>query len=117
MNKAVHQQNALSSLGDSLTVVIDKIGDRPSGELSPELPLIQRAMACSAYFGKRPTLNRGSTNSNIPIALGIPAVTIGRGGLGGAAHSLDEWWIEKDAYKSTQLALLLLVSESGYVSD
>ena len=72
-------------------------------------------MACTAYFGKRPTLTRGSTNSNTPISINIPAVTIGRGGLGRNAHALDEWWIDKDGYKATQLALLLLVSESGFV--
>ena len=59
----------------------------------------------------RPT--RGSTNANIPIAKGIPAVTIGRGGEGGWAHSLLEWWANKDGYKGTQYALLLLVAESG----
>jgi hypothetical protein len=42
----------------------------------------------------------------------VPAVTIGRGGEGGGAHSLDEWWINKDGYKSIQLALLILLSES-----
>ncbi len=96
-----------------MTVDIEKIGDRPSGELSEDLPIIQRAMACTAYFGKRPVLTRGSTNSNTPIALGVPAVTIGRGGLGRNAHSLHEWWLDVEGYKATQLALLLLVSESG----
>ena len=58
-------------------------------------------------------LTIGSTDSNIPISLGLPAVTIGRGGVGGGAHSLDEWWLNKDGYKSIQLALLILLSESG----
>ena len=76
------------------------------------LPIVQRAMACTAYMGKRPQLTRGSTNSNIPISLGIPAVTIGRGGVGRNAHSLDEWWLDIDGFKYTQLALLLLLSEA-----
>lgn len=109
--EALHYQNSLSRLGDTLTVVIDQIGNRPSGELSPTLPLIQRAIASTAYFGKRPTLTRGSTNSNIPISLGIPAVTIGRGGDGGKAHSLDEWFVNEEGHKAIQLALLLLLSE------
>jgi len=113
INKAVEKQNKLKRLGEDLTVVIDKIGYRPSGELSPELPLIQRALASTAYFGKLPELTRGSTNSNIPISLGIPAVTIGRGGVGAYAHSLDEWWLDKDAYKAIQLAYLLMISEAG----
>lgn len=109
---ALHKQNELKRLGDDLTVDIDKIGNRPSGQLSPEFPLIQRAMASTAYFGKIPELTRGSTNSNIPISLGIPAVTIGRGGVGAYAHSLDEWWLDKEGYKAIQLAYLLLVSEA-----
>ena len=113
MYRARDEQNALSRLGDTLTVELEMIGNRPSGELGAEIPLVQRAMASTAFFGKRPILNRGSTNSNIPIALGIPAVTIGRGGKGANAHSLDEWWLDADGYKATQLALLVLVAESG----
>ena len=70
-------------------------------------------MAATAFMGKPPQLTRGSTNSNIPISLGIPAVTLGRGGVGANAHSLDEWWIDRDAYKSIQLAFILMVSEAG----
>lgn len=113
VQKALDEQNKLKRLGKDLEVVVEKIGDRPSGEASPELPLVQRAMACTAYFGKRPELTRGSTNSNIPISMGIPAITIGRGGVGANAHSLDEWWIDKEGYRSIQLAFLLMLSEAG----
>lgn len=114
VDKALEEQNSLMRLGEKLTVEMEMIGNRPSGELSADLPLVQRAMASTAYFGKRPQLTRGSTNSNIPIAKGIPAVTIGRGGHGANAHSLDEWWLDVEGYKSTQLALLLLVAEAGF---
>lgn len=113
VQEALEYQNSLVRLGDKLTVDIDQIGNRPSGELSESLPLIQRAMACTALFGKRPRLTRGSTNSNIPISLGVPAVTVGRGGEGANAHSLDEWWINKDGHKAIQFTLLLLLSEAG----
>jgi len=114
---ALDEQNALLRLGDSLRVEIEMIGNRPSGEESSSLPLVQRAMAASAFLGKRPGLTRGSTNSNIPISMGIPAVTIGRGGRGAHAHALNEWWIEGDSYKATQFGLLLVVVESGLVVD
>ena len=113
VNNAVFRQNQLARIGHPIRASIEKIGDRPSGELSPELPLIQRAMAATAYFGKRPQLTRGSTNSNIPISRGIPSVTIGRGGNGGDAHSLHEWWINENGHEATQLAFLLLMLESG----
>lgn len=110
---AVYDQNKRKRLGEELTVTIDKIGNRPSGELSSDLPLIQRTIAATAYFGKRPTLTRGSTNSNIPISKGIPSVTIGRGGTSANAHSLDEWWYNADGHKAIQMALLLLIAEAG----
>ncbi len=112
-NKALENQNKIKRIGADITLKIDKIGNRPSGELPPHLPLVQRAMAATAFMGKPPKLTRGSTNSNIPISLGIPAVTLGRGGVGANAHSLDEWWIDREAYKSIQLAFLLMISEAG----
>jgi tripeptide aminopeptidase len=115
--QALDEQNALMRLGDSLTVTFEMIGKRPSGELPTDLPLVQRAMAASAFLGKRPSLTRGSTNSNIPISLGIPAVTIGRGGRGAHAHALTEWFLEGDGYRATQFGLLLLIAESGLVAD
>lgn len=117
LNKAVQEalnhQNGLKRRGPELKVEIDKIGNRPSGTLSDQLPLVQRSLAATRLFGVEPYLTRGSTNSNIPIALGIPAVTIGRGGKGGKAHSLDEWWVNEDGHKAIQLALLILLSEAG----
>ncbi|MCB0631952.1 MAG: M20/M25/M40 family metallo-hydrolase [Saprospiraceae bacterium] len=113
VQEALEEQNGIRRRGPELTVTLDRIGDRPSGELSSELPLIQRAMAALQPFGESPSLTRGSTNSNIPISLGIPAVTIGRGGDGGNAHSLDEWYLNVEGYKAVQYALLLLVAEAG----
>ncbi len=107
----LEEQNALRRDGRPLTAEIEMIGKRPSGELSPGLPLIQRALAASEAFGHEPRHTRGSTNSNIPISLGIPAVTIGRGGEAQWAHSLLEWWANKDGYRAIQYALLLLVAE------
>jgi tripeptide aminopeptidase len=113
VNAALIHQNEVKRQGPDLTVFVDKIGNRPSGELSDGLPLIQRTLAATTYFGTQPYLTRGSTDSNIPISKGIPAVTIGRGGKGGKAHSLDEWWLNKEGHKAIQLALLILLSESG----
>ena len=113
VNQALLDQNQRKRRGPELTAKIDKIGNRPSGELSDQLPLVQRTLAATQAFGVTPYLTRGSTNSNIPIAKGIPAVTIGRGGDGGNAHSLDEWWTNKEGHKAIQLALLILLMEAG----
>ncbi|MDZ7647957.1 MAG: M20/M25/M40 family metallo-hydrolase [Cytophagales bacterium] len=112
IQKALDEQNNMKRSGPDLTVDIQKIGDRPSGELTEDLPLIQRTMASIKYFGEEPRVTRGSTNANIPIAKGIPAVTIGRGGKSGNAHSLKEWWLDVDGYKAIQFALLTVVAEA-----
>jgi len=109
----LEHQNKIKRIGPNLTLEIEKIGNRPSGELSDKLPLIQKSLAASNLFGISPKLSRGSTNSNIPISLGIPSVTLAWGGKGGKAHSLGEWWINEDGHKAIQLALLILLSESG----
>jgi tripeptide aminopeptidase len=112
IQKGLDEQNHIKRMGPDLTVDIQKIGDRPSGELNEDLPLIQRTMASVKYFGEEPRVTRGSTNANIPIAKGIPAVTIGRGGKSGNAHSLKEWWLDVDGYKAIQFALLTVVAEA-----
>jgi len=113
MNAAIEEINTNRRSGDALKLEIEKIGERPSGELPASLPLIQRAIAATNSFGVNPKLGRGSTNSNIPISLGVPAVTIGRGGVGSGAHSLGEWWMNHNGAEAIKLALLLVVAEAG----
>ncbi|WP_339656876.1 M20/M25/M40 family metallo-hydrolase [uncultured Maribacter sp.] len=113
MQTAVEEYNN-SGIDDKISLELIKIGYRPSGELSLDTPLVQRAISATTLFGSVPSLTRGSTNSNIPISLGIPAITIGRGGIGGGAHSLNEWWLNEDGEEAIKLALLLIVSEAGY---
>ncbi len=111
--QALDEENDSRREGPELTVDIDMIGDRPSGEIDPSTSLVQRAMSTAQLFGSEPSLNRSSTDSNTPIAKNIPAVTIGRGGEGDNAHSLEEWWLNKDGHLAIQRALLLLVSQAG----
>ena len=113
MDRALEEENALRREGPALTVEKLKIGDRPSGEGDRNAPLVQRALATTAVFGVRGQLGRSSTDSNIPIAMGIPAVTIGRGGMGFGSHSPGEYWINLDGHLAIQRALLLLVAEAG----
>jgi acetylornithine deacetylase/succinyl-diaminopimelate desuccinylase-like protein len=114
MQKALEAYNKTVKKGDLLTVDVEKIGDRPSGELGENLPLILKAIAATNYFDAKPTLTRGSTDSNIPIALGIPAITIGRGGQSANAHSLDEWYLnDESGALAIKLSMLILVAEAG----
>lgn len=113
MQKGLEEENAGRARGEALTVVLDKIGDRPSGEVAADDPFVQRAVAATSLTGGTPRLGRSSTDSNIPISLGIPAVTIGGGGAGGGAHSLDEFYINRDGPEGIQRALLLLLAQAG----
>ncbi|MCM4160861.1 M20/M25/M40 family metallo-hydrolase [Antarcticibacterium flavum] len=113
VQEALKKENQVKREGSDLQVEIDMVGDRPSGIIPVDNRLVQNAMASAALFGATPTLRTGSTNSNIPISLGIPAVTIGRGGKGDGAHSLQEWWINDEGHLSIQRALILLLSEAG----
>lgn len=113
MERAVAEESQLRREGDPLTLTLDKIGDRPSGETPPGEALVQRAMATTLVFGHTPELGVSSTNSNIPIAVGVPAVTIGRGGIGGNTHAPEEYWVNRDGFVAIQRALLLTVAEAG----
>ena len=105
--------NSIRRSGPPLKVNLEMIGNRPSGNLDPSLPLIQRATIASILMGLEPSYSLSSTDSNIPISLGIPAITIGRGGKGGNAHSLNEWWIDEDGHVGIQWSLLIVLSEAG----
>ena len=116
IQEGLEKENAIIRRGKALTVDIDKVGDRPSGIADPDSPLIQRTMAIAKLLsGNDPVLSSSSTNSNVAFSLGIPAVTIGRGGEGGGAHSLDEWWVNKDGHLAIQQALLLILMQGGWM--
>ncbi|MBH16266.1 MAG: peptidase M20 [Gemmatimonadetes bacterium] len=115
IHKAVREGNVNRRTGPALNVDIELIGDRPSGEISSDEILIQRAIASTELLNLTPVLGRSSTDSNIPISLGIPAITIGGGGIGVASHSPDEYYINENGPRGIQRALLILLSRAGMV--
>ncbi len=113
MLRGLAEQNEIRTQGDSLTVNIEMIGDRPSGEIGAHTPLVSRAHATVKFFGATPELAISSTDSNVPISRGIPAITIGSGGSSSGAHSLGEWWLNESGHLAIQGALMILVAEAG----
>jgi tripeptide aminopeptidase len=113
MKRALNDYNTGVKTGAKLTLNIEKIGERPSGVQKEDLPMIQRAAAVIEFFKGKTFAGSGSTNSNIPISLGVPSITVGRGGKGGNAHSLDEYWINENGAEAIKFGLLMLVSEAG----
>lgn len=81
----------------SLTVELTALGDRPAGALPADHALVQLAVACTTQVGRTARAAIASTDANIPLARGIPAIAIGAGGTGGGAHTADEWYCDETA--------------------
>ncbi|MDE0393544.1 MAG: M20/M25/M40 family metallo-hydrolase [Gammaproteobacteria bacterium] len=113
VDTALREENGLRRQGPALAVRTERIGFRPSGETDPSTPLVQRAIATAAFFGGEGELARSSTDANTPISLGVPAVTIGRGGIGANAHGPGEYWVNVDGHIAMQRALLLVLATAG----
>lgn len=99
-------QRAMS--GTNLTYEFEQVGDRPSGETPSDSRIVSAAIECSRALGIEPRLDCSSTDSNIPISLGIPAITVGAGGISGNCHSLSEWY--EPAGRELGLKRLVLMS-------
>ena len=115
MRQGLGEANAVRARGEELTLDVTMIGDRPSGEIPDDHPFVARALAATELLGGTPSLRRSSTDSNTPISLGIPSITIGGGGAGGNSHSLSEFFMNHDGPVGIQRALLILVAQAGMV--
>ncbi len=81
-----------SDSGGEIQFAIETIGDRPTGELPDDSPLLHTLRAVDRHLTLNTELRLGSTDANLPLSLGIPAVAIGAGGTGGGIHTLSEWY-------------------------
>ena len=88
--------------------------DVPAGSQDIHLPILEASYAAMEHLGITPAFSlSGSTNANIPIGLGLPAVCIGRGGNEGGVHTTHEWFEIAGAYRCPQEALLIALALSG----
>ena len=113
---AVDAENAHWAYPDGkVTVEKTILTRRPGGVQSPDLPLVRTAVAAFRACGMEPQISKAaSTDSNIPISLGIPAVTLGRGGRCYGTHSVNEHFDPTDAYLGVQKNCLLLLAAAEY---
>jgi acetylornithine deacetylase/succinyl-diaminopimelate desuccinylase-like protein len=112
IREAVDEENRTRSTAQGkVGADVTLIGDRPSGETAISSLLVQSTTAAVKAFGLTPIYGIGSTDSNIPISLGIPAVTIGRGNSA-RSHAFDEWVdIEKQSsVRAAQVALTIILA-------
>jgi tripeptide aminopeptidase len=96
---------------------VDLLGSRPGGELSANSALLAALRAADVYVGNQSRLERSSTDANIPLSHGIDAISIGAGGTGGGAHSLQEWYEPASREMGLKRALLTLLGVSGLAED
>jgi tripeptide aminopeptidase len=114
INRAVIDENALrAASGERLRSEVKLIGNRPSGETPRDREIVRTAIEVSRALGVNTILNRASTDSNIPISLGIQAITIGVGGASGDSHRLSEWYDPEGRELGYQRALLLALGIVG----
>lgn len=113
VEQALQEENAARLDGPDLTVDVERVGTRPAAQGDAAAPLVQRAMAATLSFGIVPELKISSTDSNLPISMGIPAVTMSRGGISGNSHAPEEWWQNADGHIGIQIGLLTLLAEAG----
>ena len=86
------------------------VGDRPAGSTPENSAIVRNGLAAATVLGFSSNLGEGSTDSNIPMSLSVPSITIGGGGRGRDAHALTESFDTTDAWMGTQHALLLTVA-------
>src|SRR3984957_3696405 len=110
LQQAVEEENKRWNNRGPVSVSAELVGVRPAGQTPEKSPIVQTALAVSRAMSINETLREGSTDSNVPMNMGIPAITIGGGGGGSGAHSLDETFDTRDSLRGTQRAILLAIS-------
>lgn len=116
-----HWNCVASSAGEHrrglLAFAIDKIGDRPAGDLPGDSPLLDALRAVDRHLGLRTDMRLGSTDANIPLSLGVPALSMGAGGEGGGAHTVAEWYSAKDREVGLRRVLLLTLAMTEWAAE
>lgn len=107
---AAEEENRRWHNRGKLTVSPELVGLRPAGQTPANSPIVQTALGVSRALGIEETLHEGSTDSNVPMNLRIPAITISGGGKGTGAHSLNETFDTADSWRGTQRAILLAIA-------
>lgn len=111
--EAANSRDRGMSAGRPLSVVTTVLGVRPGGELASDSPLLAAVQAADDYVGNRSRMERSSTDANIPLSLGIPAVALGAGGRSAGAHSLNEWYDPAGREIGLRRILIALLSVAG----
>jgi acetylornithine deacetylase/succinyl-diaminopimelate desuccinylase-like protein len=96
---------------------VELLGSRPGGELPADSALLAALRGADDFVGNQSRIERSSTDANIPLSLGIEAISIGAGGNGGGAHSLQEWYDSAGREAGLKRALLTVLGISGVAEE
>ncbi len=96
-----------------LDLKINVLGVRPAGELPENSPLLAAVLAADTRLGNRSRRERSSTDANIPLSVGIPAISLGAGGRSGGAHTLEEWYEPTNRELGLQRVALTVLAVAG----
>jgi acetylornithine deacetylase/succinyl-diaminopimelate desuccinylase-like protein len=110
LDQAALEENSRWGRPGVVTVVKDLVGDRPAGLTPLTSPIVRIARDSARAVGVNAVLGEGSTDANVPMSLGIPAITIDGGGNGSGAHALSETFDTTNSWRGTQNALLLTLA-------
>ncbi len=114
IHEAVADENNRWKTKAQITVDIKQVGDRPAGGIPPDAKIVQAARAALATVGASTrSMQASSTDSNLPISLGVPAITISSSGQAGGSHSLGEWYAPINNTLGAQNILLLSLVLAG----
>ena len=113
---AANTQTAASKGSGMVQFLIERIGDRPAGRLNDNSPLLKALQAADRHLGIRTEPRVASTDANIPLSLGIPALSIGAGGDGGGIHTRGEWYDASGRELALKRILLLLLLALDHVA-
>lgn len=112
--QALHVENSARLTGTTeLQLTLTSIGERPAGAVDQGAPLVRTACDATRAVSRVPQLAVASTDANVPISLGIPAIAIGAGGHAGQTHTPDEWFDATDAHIGVARALTIVVTTAG----
>jgi acetylornithine deacetylase/succinyl-diaminopimelate desuccinylase-like protein len=91
VEKAVFEENERATSG-RVFVRVRETGSRPGGRIDEAAPVLNYLRAVDAWMGNKARLDCASTDANIPLSMGLAALSIGAGGQGGGAHTPQEWY-------------------------
>jgi len=110
VDTALKEENERWRNRGRLTMTKTVVGNRPAGRVAADSPIVQAATSVTRALGLPVSLDEGSTDANLPMSLGIPAITIDGGGTSKGTHSIEEVFDSTDSWQGTARAFLLALA-------